>query len=297
MTLQRPNSWPKNLIQLLIGIVRLVIIINLVLFSITILTTFMDSSSPELTAWKIDLTRLVAWIAIGSSVFVGAQFLWLQLRYKDSHITRHMKRSNPWSFLFYQLFLALMFSYLLHDNPVLQQTLGLQLNWPLSASIGAGFFVYGSTVALHKLGCRLFTVCDQLKREEYQVLRFVWPRRRRALIPFLVAVCLLNPFTEEIMYRAILLPLLVELTDGVVSGALLALSCSVLVHLYQGWRLAFFHLLFHGAAIILFLSPAGLAGSIALHFAGDIVPVFFGAKLMRDRVAMLRVRHSPYLEA
>ena len=65
-----------------------------------------------------------------------------------------------------------------------------------------------------------------------------------------------------------------EETGYVLIVALLGLALSVGAHLYQGaWAMPF-HILFHGIAVLLVLSPLGLWACFGLHIAGDCVPVF-----------------------
>jgi membrane protease YdiL (CAAX protease family) len=102
---------------------------------------------------------------------------------------------------------------------------------------------------------------------------YIWPRSRRDKVYAFFAVCFLNPFTEELLFRGIL----VHQFDQVIGTPYLPLVVGLLVnlgnHLYQGPQAMLTHIPFYCLAVGMLYSPAGLVGCFGLHFAGDWFPV------------------------
>ncbi len=143
-----------------------------------------------------------------------------------------------------------------------------------------GFVAYFLVLGVLESAARLFGVRDKLHDLSFEAMRFVWPRERMQKPLAVVAVCVLNPFTEEVIYRGVLVYYLGHQTGYIAAAVLIGLTLSVLAHAYQGLWMAPFHLLFHGTAIALLFSPLGLFGCFGMHFAGDLVPVVLFRKSM-----------------
>ena len=87
-----------------------------------------------------------------------------------------------------------------------------------------------------------------------------------------MASCALNPFTEELISRGIMVLLLGRLVESNAFAIILGFVLNLGVHLYQGSRALRLHALFYVAVILLLYSPFGLTGAFGFHFAGDLVP-------------------------
>ncbi len=112
-------------------------------------------------------------------------------------------------------------------------------------------------------------------------LRQFWPPKQIQKAFGVVGICILNPFLEEIFYRGILVHQVSLVFDSKLVGISIGLLLALLAHVYQGWKLLAFHLVFSSVAIALLLSPLGLAGAIGLHIAGDIYPFVVMRRHMR----------------
>jgi len=156
-----------------------------------------------------------------------------------------------------------------------------------------GFGIYFVVLGLIEVGAHFSGVKEELHDQSYETMRRLWPRQIGEKIKAVIAVCLLNPFTEELIYRGVLVYFLGVFIGNFWLAAAIGLAFSLAVHLYQGaWSIPF-HFLFHGTAILLVLSPLGLVACFGFHFAGDLVPVAALKKNMyawRDR-QRLRRRH------
>ena len=100
----------------------------------------------------------------------------------------------------------------------------------------------------------------------------MWPRSK-GLKKLIVAGLMINPFTEEFLFRGVLIFYLGNYFDKLPMFIAIGVVVCLLLHLYQGaWSLTF-HLLFCLGAIGLMLSPYGLAAAFAYHVAGDLMPI------------------------
>jgi membrane protease YdiL (CAAX protease family) len=103
--------------------------------------------------------------------------------------------------------------------------------------------------------------------------------RSRRLIVALVAI--VNPVTEELFFRG----LLVHQLAYVGASLWVALAAGALVnaanHTYQGRWAALEHLVFYGCAVGLLYSPLGLVGAIGFHFGADVLPPILYARQLR----------------
>lgn len=152
---------------------------------------------------------------------------------------------------------------------------------PLVA-FGMGFAIYFLILALVELSARLAGVRNKLHDLSFETMRFIWPREGIQKPLAVIAVCLLNPFTEEVIYRGVLIYYLGEKSGSIIAAVVIGLTLSLLAHAYQGVWLLPFQLLFHGTAIALLYSPLGIFGCFGLHFAGDLVPVVLLRKSMLE---------------
>jgi membrane protease YdiL (CAAX protease family) len=117
-----------------------------------------------------------------------------------------------------------------------------------------------------------------------------WPRHPAAKAVDVVATCLLNPVTEELMYRGILVLLFGSLIGSYVFSISIGLLLCLGAHLYQGPRQLPYHALFYAFTVALLFSPLGLVGSVGLHFAGDLLPSVQSRRNVREWKAHLQRR-------
>jgi membrane protease YdiL (CAAX protease family) len=118
------------------------------------------------------------------------------------------------------------------------------------------------------------------------------PRGRPRQLTAGILIALVNPLTEELFFRGLLVYQFVfigaPLSVALVAGALVTISN----HAYQGWLLAPYHLAFYACAVALLFSPLGIAGAIGFHFGGDAFPLLsYGWQLRRYR-SLRRSRRS-----
>jgi membrane protease YdiL (CAAX protease family) len=122
-----------------------------------------------------------------------------------------------------------------------------------------------------------------------QDTRRTWPSRRIQKVFFLIAL-LLNPFTEELVFRGVLVHQLGMVTGSVPLAAGLGLMLCLVGHLHQGILASPFHAAFFATTVLLLYTRLGLAGAIGLHFVADVAPQtgFLKALWRRDRKTLSR---------
>ncbi len=74
---------------------------------------------------------------------------------------------------------------------------------PIVAFI-VGFIVYFVVLLLIELTARILGIRKRLHDASFETMRLIWPRHPTQKVLAIVGVCLLNPFTEEMIYRGVL---------------------------------------------------------------------------------------------
>lgn len=160
--------------------------------------------------------------------------------------------------------------------------LGVRMVVPVWAALAGGFAVYLGFAALFSLGAYAVGMLARLEDAAFRALRTVWPRDPAEKRLMLIPVCLLNPITEEVVFRGVLVYALGTLVGSHALTVGVGLVLTLLAHTYQGSQALVSHVFFYAVVIGLLFSPLGLLGAIGFHFAGDIVPVAtFGYQMRR----------------
>lgn len=211
---------------------------------------------------------LYAILTAGSAVY------FLYKNRKNQNVQR-MPRSiiSAGSILRHQVILLTLIISLGYLFGITPEDIGVSQTFGFVPAFILGFGVYLVLLGMVEATAYVLGIRDRLHDLSFETMRMIWPRRRKHKYIAIVAVCLLNPFTEEVLFRGVLVHMLGEQIGNPMLAAVLALTLSVLAHTYQGLWSAPFQFLFHGTAVLLVLSPMGLAGAFGLHFAGDLVPV------------------------
>ena len=239
---------------------------------------------------EIDIPfRITALLFIGAiTVFDLALYILSFLRNKANRKLLIRYRVSASSFLAKQVFLAVILSALLVGDPETQLLIGFSDDIHALIAITIGLASYALILFIFDAGARLLGVANSVNLAAERVMHYLRPRSKTDYWRFYTGLCLLNPFVEEIVYRGILVSLLAYAVDNVFLAIAVGLAASIAAHLYQGWVLMPFHLLFHGTAIALLFSPGGLISCIAFHVAGDVVPVAKNVHRSRRRLRQLR---------
>ena len=164
---------------------------------------------------------------------------------------------------------------------------------PVTA-FGIGFAAYFVVLVIIEAAAAVFGVRERLHDLSFETMRLLWPRDPQQKILAVAGVCLINPFTEELIYRGVLVDHFGHLIGNIWLAASIGFVLSIAAHMYQGSWSVPFQMMFHGAAVLLLLSPAGLIACFGFHFAGDLVPVVMMRRSMiewreRRRREMRRV--------
>jgi len=101
----------------------------------------------------------------------------------------------------------------------------------------------------------------------------VWPRGRRQKWLAALFIMVLNPFTEELVMRGILIHQWGLILGSAVVPIAIGFLLNGALHWYQGWRMQLWHTLFFAMVVTLLYSPWGLIAAFAAHVLGDVLPI------------------------
>jgi membrane protease YdiL (CAAX protease family) len=189
-------------------------------------------------------------------------------------------------FLVYQLVsLFVLFVYFNEDSWT-AATVGFTQEFP-GADFGVGLFAYAFLLIILGFVFRLKGNGEAQADNTVTTMAALWPRQPRQKLAMTIAVCLINPIAEELIFRGILVYQLGLALGSFQLPIVLGLLVSLANHAYQGRRAILLHTLYYVFAIGLLFSPMGLIGAIGMHFAGDIAPV----SLMKRNLKNYRERH------
>ncbi len=109
-------------------------------------------------------------------------------------------------------------------------------------------------------------------RRGISMLRMFCPRRPVGHL-FVWMSNLVNPVTEEVIYRGVFVRLLWQASGSLPLALAVGLGTCLVVHHYQGWRFLLSHAVFFGVTTALVLSPFGLLSAITCHLLADTMPL------------------------
>jgi membrane protease YdiL (CAAX protease family) len=256
-------------------------------------TKFLRASSEAVPPGALRLTLTV--LLIATFYFWGGLFNGRRLRFA-SHApvtvtgrpklrrAPHPAGSNA---LQWQLMLCGWLAFLAYPEQWTWSTVGLKTETPIVASAGAGVVVYGLLIAILTATVRLSGTEGKFLDNSMRTMAAICPRGAGQKVMAWIAFCLLNPVTEEVLFRGVLVYQTSLAIGSVWLPIALGLAVNIGNHWYQGWRPLLLHIPFYAIAVALLFSPLGLAGAIGFHFAGDIVPM----SLTRRQLQQFRARH------
>jgi len=134
---------------------------------------------------------------------------------------------------------------------------------------------------------QLFRVTEYRIRDFVRIQRLIWPRSISGRIG-MILVLAINPITEEVIARGIMVRLVHQASDSLAAGLIVGLVVCWTTHLYQGLRSLPAHALFFGIATWLAYSEYGLLAAILCHLAVDLSVVFFS----RGRMEWVRAERT-----
>lgn len=102
------------------------------------------------------------------------------------------------------------------------------------ASLIVGIICYALFVFRLNRTLKALKVIEAVEDESYRVMARLTPRQKLPKILFLIGVCLLNPITEELMFRGILVHQLGIFINNHWLAIALGLLVNVGNHIYQG---------------------------------------------------------------
>lgn len=153
------------------------------------------------------------------------------------------------------------------------ESVGLASALPLPLALLIGVILYGGLALLYDASTKRLDSRADIMQAAFRANASLWPRQRNAKVWAGIAIMVLNPVTEEVLMRGILVHQLGQLTGSPVIPIAVGLVVNGVLHSYQGPRMIAWHMLFYGFTIALLYSPLGLIGAIRAHVAGDAIPI------------------------
>ena len=195
-------------------------------------------------------------------------------------VTQRPPSSFAFSVLLTQLILVFFLSISYVDGWNFE-SVGLKFELSSILSLIVGVICYTIFVlGLNKI-LKFFKLFDDVEDESYRTMLKIIPRQKLQKIMFLLAVWMLNPLTEELMFRGILVHQLGIFLNNHWLAIILGLIVNLGNHIYQGRLQIITHTISYTFVVLLLYSPIGLIGAIGFHFAGDIYPFI---SLKRDAI-------------
>ncbi|HYW21161.1 MAG TPA: CPBP family intramembrane glutamic endopeptidase [Nodularia sp. (in: cyanobacteria)] len=139
-------------------------------------------------------------------------------------------------------------------------------------SLIIGLICYCIFVFILNKVLNVLRISQIVENDAYLVSVRLIPRQKLQKTLFWVAVCILNPITEELIFRGVLVHQLGIYINNYYLAILLGLFVSVGNHIYQGRLHIITHIIFYIFTVTLLYSDIGLVGSIGFHLVGDIYP-------------------------
>jgi hypothetical protein len=146
------------------------------------------------------------------------------------------------------------------ERPVIEQVLAGEIAF-LAVIIAWGAAVF----AAGKLG--------SARKHASRANLGIWPRGRAQKWAAGLLIMAMNPFTEELAMRGVLIHHWALDLGSPAWPIATGFVLNALLHLYQGWRLQLWHALYFVVAVTLLYSPWGLGAAIVAHVLGDVVPI------------------------
>lgn len=151
-------------------------------------------------------------------------------------------------------------------------SVGLKFEVLTVFSLIIGLVCYCIFVLIVNKILNILRVSQIVENDAYLVSVRLIPRQKLQKILFLIAVCILNLITEELIFRGVLVHQLGIYINNYYLAIILGLFVSVGNHIYQGRLHIITHTIFYIFTVTLLYSDVGLVGSIGFQLVGDIYP-------------------------
>ena len=177
------------------------------------------------------------------------------------------------SLLCWQLISAAYLTFEYHRGGWTPASVRFTAGAPTWAAVACGAALYLPFLWLLETALRLAGRFEVADAKNLRLMAFLWPRERGQKRYALFAIAVLNPITEEILFRGILVAQLALVVHSWPLAIAAGLLGTVANHAYQGALAQTTHIPMYLLFVLLLLSPLGLAGAIGCHFVADVYPV------------------------
>ena len=176
------------------------------------------------------------------------------------------------------MILALAFAY--YRGGWNWKSVGGGSSWLLPIAVSLGFCLYVAGLWIEHVIYTRLNISETISDAAFAAMRNLWPRHRREKYLAVLSVCVLNPATEELVYRGVLVYSLATFLGSVSIAIAVGFVLCLGAHAYQGIQLVIGHAVMFALATALLFSPLGLGGAIGLHVASDLLPVLYLRRAM-----------------
>lgn len=188
-------------------------------------------------------------------------------------LPRRMPISRARIFLIWQIELVVVFALFFHTGRWTPASVGLAKAVEPFLAFLIGAIAYCAIVLVYTALVSAAGMTARQARSALRVNASLWPRTPGARLVAGLAIIGLNPVTEELLMRGILVHQFSRVLGSPAVPILVGLVLNALLHAYQGPKQVIWHATFYGCSIALLFSPLGLTGCIGFHFLGDALPI------------------------
>lgn len=158
---------------------------------------------------------------------------------------------------------------------------GFKTNVSVSLSVVVGLLAYITFILIYDRVIKKLGMYNSMVVSSYLTHRKIIPRSKRGKKQLFVGL-MLNPFSEEFIYRGFLIFYLGELIEFHPLMIAIGLIVCVLIHTYQDLKNIYFHAGFCAISIFLLYSEFGLIACVSFHVLGDLYPAFQFKRLIGE---------------
>lgn len=231
---------------------------------------------------------------------LGEQATTVQAQHTKARTARFLSaelspRAGPhsgWFYFGWHLIVLLILFWILNDTQWLWPMLGVKRIVPLWQAAVLGFGCYLIFLGLWSKVKLPWLTTQEAFTTNYNVARMFLPRSRLQTCILSATLCVLNPVTEEVLFRGILIHFTGTWFGWMLPAVLLGAFCSFSAHLYQGRAALPYQFAFHLTSVGILFTPLGLLGCIGFHFGGDLIPLMRHRKVFAFRIRQYRNRHK-----
>ena len=178
-----------------------------------------------------------------------------------------------WSLLCWQLVSVAYLAFEYHRGGWTAASVRLAAPVPAPVAFVFGCILYAPALFLLTATLKRAGLYEAAEETNLRLMARFWPREPAQKAFAVLAIGGLNPFTEELLFRGILVAQMAAVTHAWPVAIAAGLIATVANHAYQGKLPLTTHVPMYFLAVLMLASPLGLPAAIGFHFAADLAPI------------------------